>query len=97
VKFSRQFNGPFKVTKRVSPIAYCIQLPHSYSIHPILSLAHLEPFKESKMQWTDLLQLHKSIEEYKVQEIVDQKRVKYSKNHTHLLYQCQWKGYSITN
>jgi hypothetical protein len=88
VKFSRQFDGQFEVTERVSPVVYHIQLPHSYSIHPILSITHLKPFKESETKQTDLLQLCKSIEEYEVQEIVDQKRIKYSENCTCLLYQC---------
>ena len=43
-KFTRQYNGPFEVTEQVSPVAYRIQLPHSYGIHPVLSIAHLEPF-----------------------------------------------------
>jgi hypothetical protein len=43
-KFARQFNRPFKVTEHVTPVAYCIQLPHPYGIHPVLSITHLKPY-----------------------------------------------------
>ena len=45
-KFSRRYDGPFEVTECVSAVAYRIRLPHSYGIHPVLSIAHLEPFRE---------------------------------------------------
>ena len=45
LKFTRRFDGPFEVTEQVGLLAYRIRLPHSYGIHPVLSVAHLEPFK----------------------------------------------------
>jgi len=42
-----------------------------------------------------LERLREDVREYEVEEIIAQKRVKYCKG-TRLLYQCQWKGYGIT-
>jgi hypothetical protein len=83
--------------ERVSPVAYCIRIPHLLGIYPVLSIAHLKLFKETSKLQTDLSQLHESPEKYEVLEIVNQKTVKQGKKHTCLLYQCQWKGYSITD
>jgi len=47
-KFTRHFNRPFEVTEHVGPVAYHIRLPHSYDIHPVLSIAHLEPYKSEE-------------------------------------------------
>jgi len=74
-KFSRRYDGPFEITERVSAVAYRIQLPHSYGIHPVLSIAHLEPFREDTTQERkDLPHLRENPDEYEVEEIVEQRR-----------------------
>ena len=96
-KFTWRYNGPFKVTERVSPVAYWIRLPHSYSIHPILSIAHLKPFRSDPHQeWKDLQSLQEDPEEYKVEEIVEQWKEQHHKRYQ-LMYKCQWKDYGITD
>ena len=87
-KFTRCFDGPFKVIEHIGPVAYCIRLPHSYDIHPVLSIAHLEPYKsEDGNKRIGLERLREDIREYEVEEIIAQKRVKYCKG-SRLLYQC---------
>ena len=96
-KFTRRYDGPFKVTECVSPVAYQIQLPHSYGIHPILSIAHLKPFKSDPHQeWKDLQSIQEDPEEYKVKEIMEQWKEWHHKRYQ-LMYKCQWKDYGITN
>ena len=57
-KFTQRYDSPFEVTECVSPVAYQIQLPHSYGIHPVLSIAHLEPFRSDlNHEWKDLQSL----------------------------------------
>ena len=41
-KFSHQREGPFKVLERVGSLAYRLELPPVYRIHPVISVAHLE-------------------------------------------------------
>ena len=72
-KFTRRYDGPFEVTERVSPVAYRIRLPHSYGIHPILSIAHLEPFRSDNTKTRkDLEPLREDPKEYEVEEIIEQ-------------------------
>ena len=95
-KFTRCFNGPFEVIEHIGLVAYHIRLPHSYDIHPVLSITHLKPYKsEDGDKRIGLERLREDIKEYEVEEIIAQKRVKYHKG-TRLLYQCQWKDYGIT-
>ncbi|KAI0993301.1 hypothetical protein K3495_g14883 [Podosphaera aphanis] len=43
-KILQQYAGPFKVIERIGRLAYRIELPPSMSaIHPVISVAHLEP------------------------------------------------------
>ena len=72
-KFTRRYDSPFEVTEHVSPVAYRIQLPHSYGIHPVLSIAHLEPFQsDTTSNRKDLEQLREDPKEYEVEEIIEQ-------------------------
>ena len=42
-KINQQFVGPFKVLQRVGKLAYKLELPPNMRIHPVISVAHLEP------------------------------------------------------
>ncbi|KAF7852733.1 hypothetical protein EAF04_010926 [Stromatinia cepivora] len=42
-KIEQQFAGPFKVLERVGRLAYRIELPDAMKVHPVISVAHLEP------------------------------------------------------
>lgn len=42
-KFSHQREGPFAVKKRIGELAYELDLPPGYQIHPVVSVAQLEP------------------------------------------------------
>ena len=96
-KFTWRYDGPFKVTECVSPVAYWIWLPHSYGIHPVLSIAHLKPFKSDSIQERkDLQPLRENPEEYKVEEIIEQWRERHCKRYR-LMYWCCWKNFSVTD
>lgn len=41
-KFAHQREGPFRVKKRIGALAYGLDLPPGYTIHPVISVAHLE-------------------------------------------------------
>ncbi|KZZ86573.1 Ribonuclease H-like protein [Ascosphaera apis ARSEF 7405] len=42
-KVSVQYAGPFEVKRRVTPLAYELALPANMKVHPVVSVAHLEP------------------------------------------------------
>ena len=42
-KLSQQYAGPFKVLAKVGNLAYRLKLPEHWQIHPVFSIAQLEP------------------------------------------------------
>ena len=40
-KFTQQRVGPFKILEKIGPLAYRLRLPPRWSIHPVISVAHL--------------------------------------------------------
>ena len=102
VKTTRRFEGPFEVIDKLSDITYQLRIPHEYNIHPVLSIAHLEKYIPSLEEFGErkylqpLREKQKITEEFEILEIVNERKVKkrgkYIKE-----YQCNWKGYGITD
>lgn len=46
-KVSVQYAGPFQVIRRVSPLAVELKLPSTMRVHPVVSIAHLDPAPKS--------------------------------------------------
>lgn len=42
-KLQQQFIEPLRVTRRIGKLAYELDIPTNWKIHPIVSIAHLEP------------------------------------------------------
>ena len=47
-KLSNQFLGPFKIMKKVSNLAYELDLPQKMRCHPVFHVSLLEPFHENE-------------------------------------------------
>ncbi|KAG2012354.1 hypothetical protein GB937_007183 [Aspergillus fischeri] len=45
-KYSDQYAGPFDIVQRVGPLAYKLDIPDTWRIHPVISIAHLEAYPE---------------------------------------------------
>lgn len=56
-KLSKQRIGPFKILERVGRLAYKLELPVHWKIHPVVSIAQLEPAKKRQdlynRSWSD--------------------------------------------
>ncbi len=46
-KLTARFDGPFEISEKLGPVTYRLRLPASYGIHPVLNIAHLQPYRES--------------------------------------------------
>jgi hypothetical protein len=53
-KLAQRFVGRFKVLERVGRLAYRLELPPTWSIHPVVSVEHLEPDPPGDDEWERL-------------------------------------------
>ena len=93
-KLAPKRHGPFTIIKRVSPVAYQLQLPTAWTIHDIFHASLLTPYRETTEHGVNYTRpppdLIEDAEEYEVETIV---------NHRHfgckrqLQYLIKWKGY----
>ena len=42
-KLTQQYVGPFQISKRVGRLAYKLEIPDGWLVHPVFSIAQLEP------------------------------------------------------
>jgi len=100
-KLTRRFEGPFEVIDKLSDITYQLRIPHEYDIHPVISIAHLEKYTNSPKEFGErnklepLRQKQKVTEEFEILEIVKERRTK-KRGRNYKEYQCNWKGYGVT-
>ena len=93
-KLAPKHHGPFTIIKRVSPVAYQLQLPTAWTIHDVFHASLLTPYRETIEHGVNYTRpppdLIEDAEEYEVETIV---------NHRHfgckqqLQYLIKWKGY----
>ena len=99
-KTSQQYVGPFKVIERIGRLAYRLQLPSSWSIHPVISVAHLEPAPDPKLDpfhrerpnHPPALEVDGKEDHYKIEKILN-RRVRRRGLGQSIEYLIQWKGY----
>jgi len=76
---------------RNSLVTHQIRLSNPYGIHPVLGIAHLEPYRSDPTQdRADLEPLRDDTEEFEIEEIVDQREERHHGTHR-LTHQCRWK------
>ena len=100
-KTSQQFVGPFKVLQRIGSLAYRIDVPSTWRIHPVLSIAQLEPVPDPSQD-----PYHRprpdhppSVEvasgetdHYEIDRIIRKSITKNGRGET-IRYLVRWKGY----
>jgi Chromo (CHRromatin Organisation MOdifier) domain len=91
-KLPPKFSGPYKVTKRVSPVAYRLELPPGTNAHPVFHSSLLKAYKpdstgERMAQVPEAVSIDGQVE-YVVDAILDE-RVRRGKDE----YLVHWAGY----
>jgi hypothetical protein len=77
-KLLKRYDGPFEVLEKLSPITYRLKLPSSYRIHPVINIAHLEPYHQSPKRLgprtsLPLARADSAAQEWEVERIVAEK------------------------
>jgi Chromo (CHRromatin Organisation MOdifier) domain len=89
---ARELAGPYKVIKRVSPVAYMLELPPGTNAHPVFHSSLLKAYKidstdERVSQVPELISVDGQVE-YIVDAVLDE-RVHHGKKE----YLVHWAGY----
>ncbi|QRV83886.1 Retrovirus-related Pol polyprotein from transposon [Ceratobasidium sp. AG-Ba] len=97
-KLLMRYEGPFTILEKISDVTYRIRIPASYRIHPVINIAHLEPYY-SDTTGIDRPKRHLSRDdfdkrpEWDVEKIVDERWVTKGKKR-HKEYLTRFEGFS---
>jgi len=98
LKLAPRRQGPFRIDKIISPVAYQLALPLSWGIHNVFHASLLLPYKETTAHGPNFERpppdLIKDTEEYEVEAIVNHRH--YGRQR-HLQYLIKWKGYPLSD
>ena len=101
-KVSQQRCGPFLVKRRVGRLAYELELPPAWRVHPVISVAQLEPvpagedpYRRPRPSHPDAVEMEgdtPQYQSYEVEKLVG-KRLRRYKRTTVTQYLVRWVGY----
>ena len=93
LKFAPKQEGPFAITKVLSPIVYQLRLPKTWKIHPVFHASLLSPYRENEVHSKNFPvpppDLINREEEYEIEKIIRHRGAPLSRS-----FLIQWKGYS---
>jgi hypothetical protein len=98
-KLGLQRVGPFVVVSKVGSQAYKLLFPDGWSIHPVVSVAQLEPFREDpfhRLQPPPPPVTIEGEEEYEVEAII-KAALRGNGRNRRMHYLVRWKGYGPEN
>ena len=94
LKLAPKRYGPFKISRVISPVAYQLDLPPSWTIHNVFHAGLLSPYHETKQYGANFPRPPPDVidgeEEYEVEAIRNHRH--FGKRRT-LQYLIKWKGY----
>jgi len=97
-KLAPRCQGPFHISKVISPVAYQLTLPLSWGIHDVFHTSLLLPYRETAAHGPNFTRpppnLIEDEEEYKVKAIINHRR---HGRRRQLQYLIKWKGYPSSN
>ena len=92
-KFTPKREGPFTITKVLSPIVYQLRLPKTWKIHPIFHASLLSPYRENEVHGKNFPvpppDLIDGEEEYEIEKIIRHRGTPSTRS-----FLIRWKGYS---
>ena len=98
-KLSQKHVGPFTIDKKISSIAFQLDLPPLMKIHNVFHADLLLPYKEMEAYRQTVTRpppiLESGEEEYEIESIIEARRTRHG--HEKLQYLIHWKGYPHAN
>ena len=97
-KLAPKRHGPFLITKRVSPVAYQLQLPPTWTIHDMFHTSLLTPYHETNEHGPNYNrpppEMVDGEEEFEVEAVIGHRFFRKGRK---LQYLIKWKGYPVTD
>jgi RNase H-like domain found in reverse transcriptase/Reverse transcriptase (RNA-dependent DNA polymerase)/Integrase zinc binding domain/Chromo (CHRromatin Organisation MOdifier) domain len=97
-KLAPKRHGPFEIVKRVSPVAYQLQLPPTWTIHNVFHASLLTPYHETIEHGPNYPrpspEMVDGSEEFEVETIMGHRFFGRGRK---LQYLIKWKGYPVTD
>ena len=94
LKLAPRRHGPFLITEQVSPVAYRLALPPTWTVHDVFHTSLLTPYQETDQHGVNHTRpppdLVDGEEEFKVEAIANHR---YHGRNQQLQYLVKWKGY----
>ena len=92
-KLQASFIGPYTIIRKVSPVAYKLELPANFKIHPVFHISLLKRFREDEEQVHSkeappVPEIVGEDVEYEVETILDKWIVR-----RQVQYLVKWEGY----
>ena len=101
-KYGQQVVGPFRVLERIGRLAYRLELPAHWQLHPVFSIAQLEscpdpatdPYHRPRPDNPEAVNTERDDlpEEWEVERILDKRVIKRGRGFS-TQYLLRWKGY----
>ena len=92
-KFAPKREGPFTITKVLSPIVYQLRLPKTWKIHPVFHASLLSPYRENEVHGKNFPVpppgLINGEEKYEIEKIIRHRGTPLPCS-----FLIRWKGYS---
>ena len=103
-KLQQQFVGPLRIKRGIGPLAYELDIPPTWKIHPVVSIAHLEPastqaddpYNRTRPNHPGSVYVEGDTETYKsyeLQAILGHRTMKDRASKQKNQYLIRWKGY----
>ena len=99
-KLGMQRVGPFKILEKVGRLAYKLELPPHWRVHPVISVAHLEPapcpgddpYKRPRPAHPPALSMEGDVGVYDIEKLIDRRQSRRGSGWC-IEYLVRWVGY----
>ena len=101
-KFANQRAGPFKILERIGNLAYKLDIPPHWKIHPVISITQLEPAPKGDDPYKrttkpdhppPVAELNDDWQECAIEKLVGRRQRKYGRGKPLTEYLVRWEGW----